>query len=467
MPNPLPLVATGTLTPQGITLSWLTLDSSERPSTLTILDFVDELRGLATRTPAGSVRALIDHMDTSTQYSAGTRTELRVDKVGTLTCHPATNSAPQQTPPPTPQPPHLQSPPRPAPIHHPQQPNTTPPNAESPQVSTPDGWAPVIPKPRHETNASAPPAGPSVPRRRLETGTLLTTRNPTEPPRTGWRGLLARVGLSMPPSSTESTLRAAEHAVSQHWPGVRTIFIANPKGGVSKTLVTAILAAIFARYGGSGVAAWDNNETRGTLGWRTDQGPHTATVLDLLPNIENLLQPRAHVGDMARYLHHQPQDRYDVLRSDGTVTSDHEMTSDEVEEIHRVLAKYYRLIIVDSGNNERAANWRAALAHSDHLVIPMSGREDTAEAAALMLDSLHSRDPHSQYLAQTATAIVSQQTPKQDVTRISHAIAPLVKDVHTIPYDPALEAGVIRYNALRTITQRAWLTATGAIAHNL
>jgi len=271
----------------------------------------------------------------------------------------------------------------------------------------------------------------------------------------------------MKPSPAEVARRADLRAVSQHWPGLRTIAIANPKGGANKTPTTLMLAAVFARQGGSGVVAWDNNETRGTLGWRSEQGPHTSTVLDLLPHVEELLDPAARAGDMARFLHHQPADRYDVLRSDDAVESDHEIDADEVDALHQVLGKYYRCVFIDTGNSERANNWRAAMSRADQLVVPMVGREDTAEAAALMLDALHARDEDSQRLAQNAIAIVSQQTPTDQIDWIVERFGPLVKEVVTIPHDPALKAGVIRFDALNQKTQRAWLHAAAAVARNL
>lgn len=327
----------------------------------------------------------------------------------------------------------------------------------------------TIPTATHLDPAPSPaaPTGPVVPRRRAQVGTLLTSTPMHEPAQTGLRGALSRIGIRMKPSQHELEYRADVRAVSQHWPGLRTVAIANPKGGANKTPTTLMLAAVFARRGGSGVVAWDNNETRGTLGWRSEQGPHASTVLDLLPHVEELLDPAARAGDLARYLHHQPTDRYDVLRSDDAVESDHEVDADEVDNLHRVLGKYYRLMFIDTGNSERANNWRAALAHADQLVVPMVGREDTAEAAALMLDALHARDEDSQRLAQNAIAIVSQQTPTDQINWIVERFRPLVKQVVTIPHDPALKAGVIRFDALNRKTQRAWLHAAAAVAGNL
>lgn len=111
--------------------------------------------------------------------------------------------------------------------------------------------------------------------------------------REGWRGTVTRLGFRMKPGQRELIGRANTRLVSQHWPQPHTIVIANGKGGAGKTPTVALLAALFARNGGAPVLAWDANQTRGTLGWRTEQGPHTNTSLDLLPNAEWLLGAQA------------------------------------------------------------------------------------------------------------------------------------------------------------------------------
>ena len=126
---------------------------------------------------------------------------------------------------------------------------------------------------------------------------------------------MSRIGLQMAPSAAERNERADVQAVSQHWPGPRTIAVVNGKGGAGKTPSTILLSAAFARYGGAGVLAWDNNQTRGTLGWRTEQGPHEATLLDLLPETDRLLSTTAQSADLAHFVHHQTRDKFDVLRS--------------------------------------------------------------------------------------------------------------------------------------------------------
>ena len=115
-----------------------------------------------------------------------------------------------------------------------------------------------------------------------------------------------------------------------------------------------MLAAVLARYGGAGVLAWDNNETRGSLAWRTQRPGHESTVLDLLPQAESVLGTGAQSAEMPYFAHHQPEDTFDVLHPDQPADGEHEVSGEEVDAIHRVAAKYYRMIIMDSGNNERA-----------------------------------------------------------------------------------------------------------------
>ncbi|MGO2032098.1 MAG: hypothetical protein ACTH2A_14215 [Glutamicibacter ardleyensis] len=106
---------------------------------------------------------------------------------------------------------------------------------------------------------------------------------------------------------------------------------------------------MFARFGGAGVLAWDNHQTRGTLGWRTEQGPQEATLLELLPQSETLLGTGAQSADLAHSVHHQTRERFDVLRSKPMeLASAQRVDGESVDAIHREASKYYRLIFIDS-----------------------------------------------------------------------------------------------------------------------
>jgi MinD-like ATPase involved in chromosome partitioning or flagellar assembly len=298
---------------------------------------------------------------------------------------------------------------------------------------------------------------------------FITTDSGDEPATMGLRGALTRSGMRTRPSRRELSLRDDIRLVSQHWLGPRTVAVANPKGSANKTPTTLCLSAVFGRYGGGGVLAWDNNETRGTAAWRTRQGPHDATVLDLLPRTGDLLAAGSQAAELAGHVHHQPGDKFDVLWSDQSTEGEHEVTGAEVDAIHEVASKYYRLVVMDSGNSERASNWRAMIRHAHSLVVPATNVEDTAEAGARMLEALAQRDEHSADLARNAVAIISQRTSGNDsnLRRIVRGFEPLVRTVVTIPHDPALYTGVIRFDALRPATQRAWLSAAAAVAEAL
>ena len=261
------------------------------------------------------------------------------------------------------------------------------------------------------------------------------------------------------------------HAVSQHWPGPRTIVVANGKGGVGKTPTTVLLSAVFARYGGAGVIAWDANQTRGTLGWRTEQGPHEATVLDLLPQAHRLLGSSAQSADLAHFVHHQTADRYDVLRSQPLVlAAEQRVTPQDIDLIWNVAGKYYRLVVIDTGNDESDPVWLQVIEHADQLVVPTSTRADHAEAGALLLDALRRRDDRSRQLADGAVAVITQADPrasKTDITAITDGYTGLVREVVTIPHDPAIVDGQLTWDNLHPATRRAWLRAAAAVAQGL
>ncbi|MFJ3406232.1 ATPase [Promicromonospora sp. NPDC090134] len=289
-----------------------------------------------------------------------------------------------------------------------------------------------------------------------------------EPATQGVRGVLARVGLRVRPGETERAERADEQVVSQHWPGPRTISIVNGKGGAGKTPATVLLSAVFSSHGGSGVVAWDNNQTRGTLGWRTEQGPHEATLLDLIPQTEHFLGPTAQLADLAWFVHHQSRDRFDVLRSKPmALAHEQRISSEDVDAIHAVLSKYYRMIFIDSGNDESDPMWLRMIDHTDQLVVATSTRDDHAEAGALLLEALANRGEHMADLARKAVVVVSQSDPKAtpaDLRRVAQGYRSLAREVVTVPFDPAMVDGQLVYRALRPQTRRAWLAAGAALA---
>jgi MinD-like ATPase involved in chromosome partitioning or flagellar assembly len=386
------------------------------------------------------------------------------------------------TPAPAAQPTVSQAPPRPdaqSPITPPS--GTRAPVSYAPAFSAPSSPAPGA-RPLTPVPLTTPPGFPEgtdassvieaasrrEQRELRERHSFLQTERPEEPAREGARGALNRLGLRIKPSAEEQSARDDELAVSQHWPGPRTIAVVNGKGGAGKTPTTILLSAVFARYGGAGVLAWDNNQTRGTLGWRTDAGAHDRTLLELLPEAGRLLGTGAQSADLAHFMHHQPREKYDVLRSKPIrLAHENRLSPDDVDAIHAVAAKFYRLIVIDSGNDESDPMWLQMIDHADQIVVATTTRADHAEAGALLLEALEDRDERSARLAQESVVVVSQADPKASATDVEHVVGgyrTLARDVVRIPFDHEMVDGHLRYGALAKRTQRAWLAAAASVA---
>lgn len=283
------------------------------------------------------------------------------------------------------------------------------------------------------------------------------------------RGILNTLGLHLRPSTHERAERADIALVSQHWPRPRTIAVVNGKGGAGKTPSTILLAAILARNSGTGVVAWDNNPSRGTLGWRTQTGPHDNSVIDLLPEIDHLLSPTARAAEIARFTHHQRDDRFDVLRSRPEVlAASGDGDAATFLRVHDVLERYYRVIVIDSGNDETTLSWRAMIAKADALVVPTITRPEHAESARLLLDELSRDDQHSAQLADQALVIVSQGSKAEPGPHeLVKTFSSIARAAVGIPYDPAMAGRPLTLDSLAPITRRAWLAAAAALAQTL
>ena len=316
---------------------------------------------------------------------------------------------------------------------------------------------------------SSPAGAPPNPRERARSTSLLTEVTNEAPATTGLRGALNQFGLHLAPAARERAERADAAAVAQHWAGPRTIAVVNGKGGATKTPTAILLSAVFARYGGAGVIAFDNNSTRGTLGWRTQQGPHDATVIDLLPHVDHLLSPRAQAAEISGFVHHQREDRYDVLRSRPEVLADAKPgDADTFDAVHAVLTKYYRLVVVDSGNDESSPQWRAMIARADAIVVPTTTRPDHAESARLLLAELAGADDHAARLAESALVVVSQGSKAEpSPAHLVSTFQGIARAAVGIPYDPAMAGRPLIFDSLALATRRAWLRAGTALAAGL
>ena len=389
--------------------------------------------------------------------------------------------APPMAPPPTAQP-----------AEHLATPTTAPSPAPAPTADAPPPApalvgpaAPVVaqPAPARPPSGATPGVGerePAVPapvhqpRRRevqaeLRRQSLLEEITTQGPAHHGVRGMLNAMGLKLAPSKAELTERDNIVKVSRHWVGPRTIAVVNGKGGSTKTPSTILLSALLARYGGGNVIAWDSNSTRGTLGWRTERGGHEATVADLLPRASYLLGPEARSSDLEEFTHHQSVDRFDVLRSNPTQLSS-EQPADEASfrAVHAVLARYYRIIMIDTGNDESLPAWSSMIERTDAIVVPIITRPEHAESARLLLDGLARSGRHGERLAEQATVIVSQASASEpSPAHYVEVFNGMARTAVGIPYDRAMSNSPLLLDSLGAATRRAWLAAGAALTDAL
>jgi MinD-like ATPase involved in chromosome partitioning or flagellar assembly len=289
--------------------------------------------------------------------------------------------------------------------------------------------------------------------------------------RLGLRGAVSRGSLGLvklPPGAHERELLHQIEMVRRNFGGLRQVTVVNPKGGAGKTVAVLLLAMTFGQHRGGYVLAWDNNETQGTLGMRAQQDFHARTVRDLLRDLDHFSGPHGRVGDLSQYVRAQGEGMFDVLASDESATAGEMLTAGAFADIREVVSRFYKLIMVDTGNNVRAANWQAAIDATDQLVVTMSARNDSAETAARMLD--HLEQSGRQRLVRQAVTVVSMPPSRKeiDLPAIRRHFAARTRAVLLAPYERLIDSGEpLRYGLLSSATKQAWLRVASAVAVGL
>lgn len=256
-------------------------------------------------------------------------------------------------------------------------------------------------------------------------------------------GLRKAFGLG--PSVKELLERDRIDRIARPLNGRKTIMVINTKGGGGKTLVTLMLASYLGRYRSGSVLAWDNNETEGTLGMRAPSQSHHRTVVDLLgalPTIAN--DPNAGTSELEHWVREQRGLSFDVLASADDDEAMRIIGEQEFEDLHTQLSRFYRMIVVDTGNNRLSPNWLAAAARADILVFATSLKDDTSVVAAKNLDALVAMGRGD--LVRNAVCVISHTSAKgNDIGAGVHTrehFEQWVRAVVDIPYDPMLAPGL-------------------------
>jgi MinD-like ATPase involved in chromosome partitioning or flagellar assembly len=255
-------------------------------------------------------------------------------------------------------------------------------------------------------------------------------------------GLRRAFGLG--PGRAEMLTRDRIERIARPVSGRKTIMVINTKGGGGKTLVTLMLASYLGRYRSGSVLAWDNNETEGTLGMRAPSQSHHRTVVDLLGALPQIADdPNAGTSELEHWVREQRGLNFDVLASADDDEAMRVVGEQEFEDLHTQLSRFYRMIVVDTGNNRLSPNWLAAASHADLLVFATSLKDDTSVVAAKNLDALVAMG--RQDLVRNAVCVISHTSAKGDLGAGVHTrehFEQWVRAVVDIPYDPALAPGL-------------------------
>lgn len=377
-------------------------------------------------------------------------------------------------------------------------PASAPWQADAPEPS------PVLPvqhqEPQHDVSAPVEEAAPVDPELAEE-----EARPATE----GWRGTMNGLGLKIAPGAGELEARrrafherkaadaeraqqeadqltrrrareAADRSVRSRiqtdLPESVTILVANQKGGQRKTTSTYCLGATFGSIRGGYVVAWDANETMGTLGYRSQKGVRSQTVVDLLEDASERFGTveGSRFGVLNPYLRGQGDSHFEVLASDEDAKRQDIIGGDEFKKVHEILSRFYRVVLVDTGNNIRTGHLLAALDASHQLVVPVTASRDGVLGARRTMEAFTNAGYGD--LVKSAVVLLHDLEPAatadakylETVQSIADELAPLVAAVVPIPYDSHLsDGGEIDYAAVAESTRVSYRGAAAEIMDQL
>jgi MinD-like ATPase involved in chromosome partitioning or flagellar assembly len=365
----------------------------------------------------------------------------------------------------------------PAPNHHP-----GPSYPQQPQPGAPGQtfWpqaAPAAPAPAARPAAAPPPAAPpppaagAPPHESPRPEDLLVPDRPSisdAPATWGWRGRINKMSAgAIKPKAKPAELghRKAVLDIQHGFSRPMTVVVIQPKGGAGKTPTTIGLAAALGAHRGGYVVGWDDNETRGTLAVRTvNRDSQRTTVWDFLGALPSFERLDARVGDLSYYVRSQGEAYFDALVSDDHPGNMAQIGEEEFRRIHAVLQRFYRIIVIDTGNNVRSPNWQAAVNAADVVVIPSTYQRDVGYSGSWVLD--HLLQTGREDLAEHAVTVLTAADPTID-GKVRHELqrhfSARTQNVVEIPFDEHIATGgPIHWANLDDATRRAY-TQLGAI----
>ncbi|SHK96787.1 MinD-like ATPase involved in chromosome partitioning or flagellar assembly [Pseudonocardia thermophila] len=280
-------------------------------------------------------------------------------------------------------------------------------------------------------------------------------------PRRGWRGAVytaTRGWVNPGPGPAEATRQQWLTRIRRPLRGVHRVAVTSIKGGVGKTTVAAGLGLVLAENRGDRVIAVDANPNAGTLADRLTADT-TVTMRELLRDVEHTrsLTDLAHFTSLAGRLH--------VLASEQDPAMSALLQREEYEKVVALLARYYNVVITDSGTGLIHSAMEGTLATADSLVVVGAPTVDGAARASLTLDWLEA-EGYREAAADAVVVLSCDRSSKDvDVTRVREHFAARCRAVVEIPFDPHLATGGrIDVERLRRRTRDAFLELAAHVA---
>lgn len=216
----------------------------------------------------------------------------------------------------------------------------------------------------------------------------------------------------------------------------RFVPVLSRKGGVGKTTVTALLGMALADARDDRVIAVDANPDRGTLADRIVR-TNPKTVRDLV-RIHDRVDGYHDISAVVS----RDATRLDVLASDADPRISEAFNDADYERVAAVAARYYSLVLTDTGTGIVHAVMGATLEHADTLVIVAGLSVDEARLASETITWLEANGYADK--VRGAVVVLNQSTPGAPLVRLGELEAHFgtrVGHVVRIPYDPAIAAG--------------------------
>jgi MinD-like ATPase involved in chromosome partitioning or flagellar assembly len=331
----------------------------------------------------------------------------------------------------------------------------------SPEPTAPATSAPAVPAPAALDLAALERVEP---RRRLTADSIRHEQvvAPDRPvPRFGWRASVyaatgGRVNLGI--GAAERDWLELLDQVRRPLAGARQIAVMSIKGGVGKTTVAACLGLMLAEYRGDGVVAVDADPDAGTLADRLS-GVATSTVRDLLDNLDKIKS----LSQFTEYT--SLAGRLRVLAGDQDPAMGEAFRREEYQRVCRALARYFDIVITDSGTGLVHSAMRGTLELADRLIVVGSPTVDGASRASKTLDWLLAHG--HERLVEDAVLVLCQDRGSHRVDRaqLYRHFAERCRHVIEIPADPHLySGGVIDPAMLQPVTREAYVRLAAVVA---